>query len=308
MRCTSPLQAFYYVRKDGKKDLKFRSGKRIECNSKSYADAPLIDVPCGQCIACRLRRSADWATRIVKELTQYEHSCFVTLTYDNDHLPSDKSLHHEHLKKFFDTIRSRNRYGIKFNGVKYFFDDVRYFCCGEYGKCDERPHYHAIIFGFDCYDRQYYKKNSNGDTLFQSPFLESIWNKGFVVIGDVTFESAAYVARYCLKKVTGKEAVDHYKGRKPEYSTSSKGIGRRFYEKYSKKVYRQDGVRVRGHWRTPPRYFDKLLELEDVEVYNRVKDARVESMLERVEDCMSSRLRASEIVQKAKCNLYERKV
>ena len=98
---------------------------------------------------------------------------------------------------------------------------VRFFHCGEYGELLYRPHYHACLFGFDFSDKVLWSTRG-GVRLYRSKILEKLWTFGFSTIGDVTFESAAYVARYCTKKITGDKADEHYNGRSPEYVTMSR--------------------------------------------------------------------------------------
>lgn len=313
MKCVRPLQAFYSVRDDGKKELKFRSGNRIEPNSGLFKSLDIIDIPCGQCINCRLQRAADWATRIMKHLCLCEHSSFVTLTYDDENITSDKSLCHSDFQKFMKRLRKANEkvhrngsVGFDFGSFICHFDDVRYYMCGEYGEDLSRPHYHVIFCGLDFYDKKFYKMTKSGEKLFTSAVLEKLWGKGYCPIGNVTFDSAAYVARYCLKKVTGKGAEEHYGGLKAEYSACSHGIGKEFFKKFRDQIVNQDGVVVNGVMRTPPRYFDKLLAIDDEEKYCLVKQARIDRMLGHEDEFVSSRLRDEEIVQKAKFQLYSR--
>lgn len=314
MKCVRPLQAFYHIGDNNKKILKFRKGKRIEPGSPGFNKECLLEIPCGQCVNCRIQRAADWATRIIKELTQYEHSCFLTLTYDDEHLPSDKSLNHKDVQEFMMRLRDHASRGIVFEQkssrdkkgsprrIKCDFDVIRYYCCGEYGGRSERPHYHAIMFGCDFYDKELYKVTKYGN-LFRSEYLDKLWKKGGCIIGSVSYESAAYCARYCLKKVTGKDAKDHYKGRKPEYAAMSKGIGKRFFDTFKDKIYLQDGVVAQGKMRKPPRYFDRLLELEDPEKLKIVKGLREESLLGHEHEFSSRVLESLEKHQEARANL-----
>ena len=151
-------------------------------------------VPCGQCIGCRLERSRQWAIRCVHEASLHTDNCFITLTYSPDCLPSDGSLNHDDFQKFFKRLR-------KHIAPK----KIRYYMCGEYGEDLQqpsklgRPHFHACLFGLDFDDKQLYIVRDDVK-LYTSATLEKIWGKGFVTIGDVTFESAAYVARYIAKK------------------------------------------------------------------------------------------------------------
>ena len=117
----------------------------------------------------------------------YDDNCFITLTYSNQHIPADGSLDVRVFQKFMKRLRKR------------FGDGIRFYHCGEYGSLLGRPHYHACLFNFDFPDKYLWKEN-NGQKLYRSPSLEELWPYGYSSIGTVTFESAAYVARYILKR------------------------------------------------------------------------------------------------------------
>ena len=132
-------------------------------------------------------------------------------------------------------------------------DRIRFYMCGEYGDLKGRPHFHACLFGFDFPDKEVYSKR--GDvTLYSSKMLDEIWGKGMCIIGDVTFESAAYVARYIMKKITGNLAESHYNGLTPEFNKMSlkPGIGSEWFDKFSSDVYPDGKVVVRGHLSRSP--------------------------------------------------------
>lgn len=245
------------------------SGKRsVVFNlADGFKDMP-IQVPCGQCINCRLNRSRQWAIRCVHEAAQYEDNCFVTLTYNNDNLPENGSLVLEDFQKFFKRLR------------KKFGSGIRFFHCGEYGERFARPHYHACIFNFDFADKRLWTvKNGfrlyTSDTLYNEMDVEnSLWKYGYCIIGDVTFESAAYVARYITKKIFGDRAEAHYGERRPEYTTMSKGIGKKHIEKYWKSIYKQDHVVINSRTMKPPKYYDNFLEKENPHLHRKIKTSR----------------------------------
>lgn len=211
----------------------------------------VVYLPCGQCYACRIARSRDWATRCVLEARAFgDNNSFITLTYDPEYMPSDMSLHKEDFQKFMKRLR-------KNSGKK-----IRYYMCGEYGELHNRPHFHACLFGYKP-DDLYVWSIHDGIKLYRSPFLEKCWPLGFVTVGDVTYESAAYVARYVLKKKTGLIAEEHYNGRLPEYTNMSlkPGIGQTYFEKYSEEIYNRDFVVIRdGIKAKVPRYFDSIYD------------------------------------------------
>nr|QJB19726.1 MAG: replication initiator protein [Microvirus sp.] len=208
-----------------------------------------VQVPCGQCIGCRLERSRQWAVRCVHEASLYPRNCFITLTYDDAHLPGISLVPRDYVL-FMKRLRKR------------FGSGIRFFHCGEYGSLNLRPHHHAILFNFDFEDKELWSVRS-GVRLYRSAALESLWPYGFSTIGDVTFESAAYVARYVLKKVTGPDAQAHYAGRVPEYVTMSRkpGIAYDWFRRYYTDVYPHDYVVIRdGIKCRPPRYYDNLYD------------------------------------------------
>lgn len=172
--------------------------------------AELLQIPCGNCLACRLDYSKYWASRCFGESLYHENNYFITLTYDDDHLPkgviNNPSLIKSDLQKFIKALRN------------YGFKDVRYFACGEYGDNTHRPHYHVILYNvnlpdltnfipyFDDYGIKHYttKVDENGDSLFYSDIIFNAWHrKGNIIIGRVTYKSCAYVARYVVKKSKG---------------------------------------------------------------------------------------------------------
>lgn len=176
-------------------------------------------VPCGQCIGCRLERSRQWAVRLVHESKLHEKSCFVTLTYAPEHLPPGGTLVPEDLRLFIKRVRHWALPGR-----------VRFFACGEYGDALGRPHYHALLFGV-WFSEGALLGGEGAASYWRSDQLSGLWSKGHASFGRVTFESAAYVARYVLKKVTGAGAPAHYGDRVPEFVRMSRrpGIGQGFF-------------------------------------------------------------------------------
>lgn len=183
-------------------------------------------------------------------------NCFVTLTYDDAHLPELGSLDRTAVPLFMKRLRKAIAP-----------ERVRYFQCGEYGDIGGRPHYHLLLFGYDFPDRL-----QSRESAWRSEQLEKLWPAGRSEIGELTFESAAYVARYVMKKVRGHDSDWYYQGREPEFASMSRnpGIGASWYEKYAGEVYPFDEVIARGKPSKPPRYYDKLLEASDPELFDAV--------------------------------------
>lgn len=269
MPCYHPLQVEFSLSSSGKKELSFSSSLAYEAVEAFQAGLPLpprtMSLPCGSCMGCRLEKSRQWALRCVHESSLYSDNCFLTLTYSPENLPVDGSLRKDDLQRFWKRLRRAYPESV-----------IRYFACGEYGEMLERPHYHACVFGFDFPDKRLFK--SGPHPLFVSSSFSSIWGLGHCSIGSLTFESAAYVARYCTKKVNGSKAEEHYQGRQPEFSAMSlkPGIGSAWYDKWKSDCFPSDYLIVNGYKCKPPRYYDKKLEAEDVSMYERIKQSRAE--------------------------------
>lgn len=277
------------------------SGKRslvLNPRSSIQGDDP-IRLPCGQCIGCRLERSRQWAVRCVHEASLYERNCFITLTYDNEHLPSDGSLCLRDFQLFMKRLR------------KKFGKGIRFFHCGEYGEQFGRPHYHAILFNFDFSDKKLVSSR-DGNELFESEDLYELWPFGLSRIGSVSFDSAAYVARYCTKKVNGRAALAHYCSidystgeilleRRPEYATMSRrpGIGAGWLEKFSRDVYPKDCFHINGRECRPPKFYDRRFELVDPYVMDDVLERRVLAAKRSQSDNSYDRLTAKRVVKEA---------
>lgn len=284
MPCYHPLKGWRA------KDLEPSGKRKVVFNAAdAWTDVP-VELPCGQCIGCRLERSRQWAIRCVHEASLYERNSFITLTYDSLNIPKNNSLNKRDFQLFMKRLRKH-----------YHPRKIRFFHCGEYGEKLGRPHYHAILFNLDFEDKVLHK-NQNGQDLYWSPILEKIWGKGFCTTGDVTFESAAYVARYVTKKINGPHAKAHYQERKPEYTTMSRrpGIAKDWYRKFADDVYPDDFVVVRGKKMQPPRFYDQQLEKEAETEYKKIKRKRSMDDPKRNADNTSARLRVREKVQYSK--------
>lgn len=277
MPCYSPLQGYRSasVNESGKRGITFSP-------TQGFSDLK-VQVPCGQCIGCKLEKSRQWAMRCVHEMKTHKENCFITLTFDDEHLDPNQSL----VKSDFQNFMKRLR---KNTGEK-----IRYFHCGEYGEQLSRPHHHAILFGYDFADRKYFKKN-NDYKLYQSEMLDKCWqHQGHALIGEANFETAAYVARYILKKQTGPGAAEHYGNKLPEYTTMSRrpGIGKDFYEKYKNEIWRDDNIVINNKRMKPPSYYERELEKVDPELIKKLKNERF--MLAKQSDDFDNYERLKEI-------------
>lgn len=298
MPCYHPLEAWRstQVNPSGKRPLVFTA-------AQGFGSA--LPIPCGRCIGCRLERSRQWALRCVHEAQLHAENCFVTLTYSDEKLPYGGTLIKKHWQDFMKRLRKRTS------------AKILYFHCGEYGERSRRPHYHACLFGIDFPDKLFYTER-NGCKLYTSEALDAIWGHGFCTIGAVTFESAAYVARYVMKKVTGELADKHYEHVEPEtgeiirlpseYVTMSlkPAVGKTWYERYGADVFPDDSVIIRGREMKPPKYYDKQYELADPEAHKALKEKRLAEARANSWNSTPSRLAVRKEITQAKLNQLKR--
>lgn len=281
MSCYHPLYAVELGIKDnGKRALKILDYRpndgqtHVYVGNKPYSVDKLVKLPCGQCIGCRIAYSKQWAARCMMELESHDSAYFVTFTYDDDHVPlswySDPGTGEAYQAM---TLRKRDLQLLMKRIRKHFRDDhIRFFASGEYGDSTFRPHYHAILFGLHLTDLVPYKTVKEAGqyyTYYNSAELSGCWDKGFVVVGQVTYESCAYVARYVMKKLKGEEAKFYQEHNiEPEFLNMSRrpGIARDYYESHPG-VFDFDYINLRtpdgGRKLRPPRYFKRLYELDE---------------------------------------------
>lgn len=290
MPCYFPLRAY-----------KTSLGEVVFVERSCYDIVSQLSLPCGQCIGCRLERSRQWAMRCMHEATLYESNCFVTLTYDDEHMPVRAQLDYPAFQRFMKRLRK-------------FFEPskARFYMCGEYGPLNFRPHFHACIFGVDFADKVYWSTGESGERIYTSVNLSALWPFGFSSIGSLTFKSAAYCARYCCEKVTGFNAQSYYAcsdsdgdyGIIPEFNRMSlkPGIGRRWYDKWVKDVYPHDFVIVNGVRCKPPKYYDKLFDAQEPAAFEELKFKRELEGRSRFLDNTPERLAVKAVVKRAACS------
>lgn len=302
MPCIAPLRGYYGKERSAK-------GKRGIVFKIDNAHSPVpILIPCGQCVECRLEDSRQWAIRAMHEKQLHSRSCFITLTYDDDCLPAHGSLRKRDWQLFMKRL-------IKGKG----YAGIRHFGCGEYGETTFRPHFHAILFNCDFPDMRPYKKNGRGDQLYVSEELSGYWPLGMCTVGEVTFESAAYCARYVVKKITGPLAEDYYQRvdeygelvqLTPEFRLVSRrpGLGRPWFDKYGLHSYKHDSVIMRGMPMQPPRYYDGLYELVDSKALDVLKVKRRRRAAKQLSERSPDRRRVREVVTLAKLAMKRREL
>lgn len=302
MACYHPIKGYKskHLSANGKRTIVFNV-------NDAYRDLP-ITIQCGQCIGCRLEKSRQWAIRCSHEASLYKNNSFITLTYNDNNLPHNGSLDITHFQKFMKRLR-----------FKYQPKTIRFYHCGEYGEKHRRPHYHACLFNHDFEDKRLFQETKNGK-LYTSAILTEIWGMGHASIGAVTFRSAAYVARYIMKKINGEPAEKYYEWTDqvtgevhklaPEYTTMSRrpGIGSKWLRQYSADVYPDDFVIIDGKKMRPPRAYDAQYEMESPEQFKRIRQERLKGLRKYKENNTPERLRVREQVQNAKLKQLPRKL
>lgn len=302
MACYHPNLASYSLSSDGKKENVKFIGSREKFSSLTDSQLRfnygnnLLEIPCGQCIGCRLEYSRQWATRCMLEASQYEFNYFVTLTYDDESLYRNClrksftvdsatgeliddlesiSLNPDNLTKFMKDLRRHFEYTYGETGI-------RFFACGEYGSKRGRPHFHILLFNCNLRDLKFFGTR-NGQTYFESNDIYKVWKNGLAIVGEVTFDSAAYVSRYIMKKQTGKnKSFYDEQGILPEFTRMSRmpGIAREYYDKHKDKIYTLDSLVISsGYGKVleikPPKYYDRIFDIDNPEILNIIKEERL---------------------------------
>lgn len=320
MACYNPLWAEPYPLGHSKYgQYKVLPVTRNNCDLKRQVDAEgkvwsfdhstgelydLIRIPCGKCVGCRLDYAREWSSRIVMESFDYPcNSLFVTLTYDDDHLPcyikdSDKVYHGVDwtrrngelhgatlVKKDTQDWLKRLRRTVDYNYDESNRMPIRYYLAGEYGSKGHRPHYHVCLFGLPD-DLVQEGTSKLGHPLFQSPLINETWGQGFTVVGELNATTASYTARYTLKKAQGQDhAYNDALGIEREFVTMSRkpGIGLNYYERHKDQIYERDEIilpaisKDKPNVVRPPRYFDIKYGGEDPKAMAKIKAMREEA-------------------------------
>lgn len=229
---------------------------------KNLAGYIEIQLPCGKCIGCRISRCKDWSSRCWHESQLYKENLFLTLTYDPEHLPvNDKGQPIVKVSDFQAFMKRYRQYLVRTGQ-----ESCRFFHCGEFGTLRGRPHYHALIFNSGMFpDLKFYKFSKSGEPLYMSKTITELWGQGRVIIGSVTYKSAGYVARYCLKKEYGNK--DRRGPGLSEYTTMSRrpGIGFAWFNKYKEQLLSIGFLNVPGkngnYIKVPiPKYYLNMLK------------------------------------------------
>lgn len=274
MTCYSPTKAYYGPKtKEGKNSIVWKKGESWEGKE--------INLPCYKCIGCTEERARQWGVRCMHEVSLHKDNCFITLTYDDNNLPSMGEVQLSHFQEFMKRLRKKN---VPKNPMEKKTPEwakwqqehgIRFYHSAEYGEEKLRPHYHALLFNHDFSDKVYLREEK-GNNYYTSQQLSELWPYGHHVIGAATFGSANYIARYVNKKVGKSTDKVRESGLKPEYSTMSRrpGIGKGWYDKYKTDVYPSDEVISGGQSSKPPRFYDNQLDKDNPELLKSIKKKR----------------------------------
>lgn len=313
MSCYHPLKGFKIgLTNSGKDNLLICSykvdhieqdlnGKWIRCYDNivrpgSRAIRSFIEIPCGRCIGCRIDYSKQWADRCLLEMKKYKSNYFITLTYDDEHVPKNNpkiltnskgesytafkagefnSLFKRDLQLFFKRLRKKTG------------QNIRYYCCGEYGDNTFRPHYHCIIFNLELNDLIPNGKNEFNDIYYNSKTIEDCWKLGFSGVAKASWETCAYTARYVMKKLKGGASIEYeLVGIEPPFVTMSRkpGIAKDYYDSNKEKIFEYSNIRIGtengSHSIKPIRYFKKLYEIDEPIKFKELKEKNILSAKE----------------------------
>lgn len=147
-----------------------------------------VAVPCGKCIECRRQYQNEWTFRLSQEMKGIPVPVFVTLTYNDENLPTivdpvdgvEKScVIKTELQNFFKRLRKNGGEMMK---------DCKYFAIGEYGRKFNRAHYHAVIMSPNV---------TSVDAVRQ--LVTKCWDRGFNLVKFCTKKQIHYVCKYMNK-------------------------------------------------------------------------------------------------------------
>lgn len=216
-------------------------------------------------MGCRIAKRKEWMVRIMHELDSHnQEGIFLTLTYDQEHLPENNSLVKDEISKFMKRLRKH------FSCTK-----LRFYACGEYGEENQRPHYHAIIFGLNIWDTDPYRHHGS---VMSSKQIDRLWKFGINSVGTVTTASAGYVAGYIEKKLTGALAEEQYTntGRIAPYSRQSQGIGRDYADANQTQIRENLNITINSQPVGIPQYYKRRLKINANDLYESSQKQRQE--------------------------------
>lgn len=229
--------------KEGRKSISFQFQQ----------SSPDFFIPCGKCEGCRATARSDWAIRIFHESQNWDRNCFVTLTYDDQHLPPE--IRKDDIQNFIKRLRKQSD------------RKIRYYAVGEYGEQTRRPHYHIVIFNEDFMSSRYYYSIS--DSMYGNSELQRTWGMGQVTISELNMARAKYTAGYVTKKINDQDTFS-LMSRKP-------AIGRYWFDEHKDNIRRLEKVVVDGKEYPIPKVYRNWVEGNDA--FAHIKENLRESMI-----------------------------
>lgn len=260
-------------------------------------------IPCGQCIGCKIQKRQDWATRIEMEAKTWpkESVWFVTLTYDNEHIPGvnhetgevvrgamylrrkkepelavNQTLWYEDIQNFLKRLR------------KAYSGQLRYFVAGEYGEKTGRPHYHMILFGYQPEKLKPYSKVKPDEYMVDSR-ITRCWGLGIHNLINPTQGGYSYVAGYVTKKFDD-ETLEHIKnGLRPPFAQMSRdpGLGYKYYQEHKDEIWKKGYIQLdNGKRASIPRYFQEMQRIEDPRILWELKKQNQQRAIDKTKDML----------------------
>lgn len=334
MQCVTPMYRFYDATKEKdsnakivpreevlneleKDGNKFKTWEEFNNSIFNTNGHKYMKVRCKKCWACQLQYSAEWATKITLECEEAKYSnpvwngkeyiqpanYFITLTYDDDHLPKADELINEETGEVYERNKNWKYPGIlkrediqtflnsirkHFERKPYYHTGIKVYYAGEYGEKTHRPHFHMILMNVPLDISQFYGTHidENYKAHWKSKEVEKIWNKGMIDIAEVEWSCAAYVARYTMKKIGSGTKESYYEqGKTPEFVGMSRrpGIGMRYYERNKEKIYENDEIiqrTVKGNIGSvkPPKAWDNKFKEEFPKEWEMIKKSRQKAL------------------------------
>lgn len=252
-----------------------------------------IEIPCGTCILCQQEKARQWAVRITHEAKQWDESSFLTLTYDEDNIPTYGSLQYEDLQKFWKRLRKQ-------------IGPLRYYAVGEYGDESLRPHYHACLFGHAFTEKRTILREG-AQMLWTNKQILEAWGMGHVSVGALNFQTAQYTASYVLKKLVSKQKyvrVDEETGEliplEQPRSFMSRNLARQWWDSYGHHTTAHDIVVINGKKQKPPKAYDRWLGEVDEKKLEEIKETRKENAVAETQEQRTARARNAHARVRAK--------
>lgn len=324
MGCDFPLKAYRSASQRGESGKPLLTFNPLDAMNSTSP----MEIPCNNCMGCKLEKARQWSIRMMHEARYHSENCFLTITYNDENVPQDYGLHLRHLQLFIKRFRkSLTPTGKLGKGPNQHVRawrvhntrKIRFFACGEYGDLNGRPHYHAIIFGYDPPDKILHSRSPSGELIYVTARLTALWGLGYVATQDVSHKSCSYVARYVTKKIkTGNDfGASRYlrlspvdgalHSVRPEFAVMSRrpGLGKKFADEFKSDFYPSGYLVVEGVRQSPPKFY--VSQLSEAEQQRLKRQARHLSLKHKPHTTTERRM-ARAAVRDARIKKLQRKL